>query len=77
MLPQASDEAVADEMPVTRDKQRNPDGDNDQPSDEMIACNRKFSRAHAMSIHLNLISVIATVYYGITLASRLNFETPA
>lgn len=57
---------------MTRDKQKSAvDG---QPSDEMKACNRNFSRAHAMSIHLNLITILATGFYGFTLASRLHFD---
>ncbi|KAH9877666.1 hypothetical protein J1614_002883 [Plenodomus biglobosus] len=41
-------------------------------SDEQRAKNRAFSRAHAMSIHLNLMAVIATVLYGLRLGSRMN-----
>lgn len=48
--------------------------DSDGLSDEMKACNRKFSRVHAMSIHLNLISIIGMLYYGIRLGSRLQFD---
>ena len=33
--------------------------------------NRAFRRVHAMSIHLNLVTVGATVWYGFRLASRL------
>ncbi|KAK7702713.1 hypothetical protein SLS57_011264 [Botryosphaeria dothidea] len=43
------------------------------PSEEMHLRNRAFSRNHAMSIHLNLLSVGATVAYGFRLASRLRF----
>ncbi|KAF2217913.1 hypothetical protein CERZMDRAFT_31373, partial [Cercospora zeae-maydis SCOH1-5] len=43
-------------------------------SDAMRSKNRAFSRAHAMSIHLNLLSMIATVWYGVRLASRMNIE---
>ncbi|PSN59286.1 hypothetical protein BS50DRAFT_508751, partial [Corynespora cassiicola Philippines] len=35
--------------------------------------NRSFSRAHAMSIHLNLVTIGATLWYGWRLASRLHF----
>ncbi|KAF2848074.1 hypothetical protein T440DRAFT_470426 [Plenodomus tracheiphilus IPT5] len=41
-------------------------------SEEMRAKNRAFSRAHAMSIHLNLMAVIATLWYGVRLGSRFN-----
>lgn len=33
--------------------------------------NRAFERVHAMSIHLNLVTVGATVWYGFGLALRL------
>lgn len=32
---------------------------------------RAFSRAHAMCIHLNLLAVGATVWYGFRLSSRM------
>jgi hypothetical protein len=48
--------------------------DSEHTSEEMISLNRSFSKAHAMSIHLNLISIIATLYYGWQLASKLKFE---
>ena len=48
---------------------------NGTTSDEMKILNRKFSRAHAMSIHLNLITIGATIWYGLRLASNLQFET--
>jgi Domain of unknown function (DUF4149) len=40
-------------------------------SDDMKRINRTFSRNHAMAIHLNAIAVIATVWYGFALASRM------
>lgn len=43
-------------------------------SDEMRIKRKAFSRAHAMSIHLNLLATIATVYYGFRLGSRLSIE---
>ena len=43
------------------------------PSEEMRLKNRAFSRNHAMSIHLNLLSVLATVAYGYRLALKLQF----
>ncbi|EDP51116.1 hypothetical protein KXW98_001417 [Aspergillus fumigatus] len=33
--------------------------------------NKTFSRNHAMSIHLNAIALVATVWYGFTLSSSL------
>ncbi|KAI1797419.1 hypothetical protein LXA43DRAFT_1057181 [Ganoderma leucocontextum] len=62
---------------VARIHQETRDGKkHDDPSgvsEEMRLKNRAFSRNHAMSIHLNLLSVIATVAYGVRLASRLKF----
>jgi hypothetical protein len=43
-------------------------------SDEMAKLKKEFSRNHAMSIHLNLIALGATLWYGWRLASRLKFE---
>ena len=43
-------------------------------SAEMKRLNRSFSRAHAMSIHLNLITIIATLCYSWQLSSKLHFE---
>lgn len=40
-------------------------------TDEMKRINRSFSHHHAMTIHLNLMSMIATVWYGFSLASRI------
>ncbi|KAH7115875.1 hypothetical protein B0J11DRAFT_538681 [Dendryphion nanum] len=39
---------------------------------EKQALSRAFSRAHAMSIHLNLVTIGASLWYGLRLASRLN-----
>ncbi|RMZ81117.1 hypothetical protein DV738_g2410, partial [Chaetothyriales sp. CBS 135597] len=39
-------------------------------SDEMHILNRQFSHNHAMTIHLNAISMVATVFYGFRLAAR-------
>ncbi|KAF2179444.1 hypothetical protein K469DRAFT_641340 [Zopfia rhizophila CBS 207.26] len=43
-------------------------------SEQMRLLNRAFSRNHAMSIHLNLITIGATLWYGWRLASRLNID---
>ncbi|KAK3316927.1 hypothetical protein B0H66DRAFT_562412 [Apodospora peruviana] len=49
-------------------------GESSGPSDEMRRLNRLFSKNHAMSIHLNLVSMGAMLLYGLRLASRLNLE---
>ncbi|KAH6995881.1 hypothetical protein BKA56DRAFT_639902 [Ilyonectria sp. MPI-CAGE-AT-0026] len=45
----------------------------DGPSEEMALLKRKFSRAHAMCIHLNLISIGALLWYTWRLASHLQY----
>ncbi|KAK3349764.1 hypothetical protein B0T25DRAFT_582627 [Lasiosphaeria hispida] len=45
------------------------------PSLEMQRLNRVFSKNHAMTIHLNLISIAAMLFYGWRLASRLNMAS--
>ncbi|KAK0644116.1 hypothetical protein B0T16DRAFT_430404 [Cercophora newfieldiana] len=45
------------------------------PSVEMKKLNRLFSKNHAMCIHLNLISMVAMLFYGARLASRINITT--
>ncbi|KZM22418.1 uncharacterized protein EKO05_0000091 [Ascochyta rabiei] len=57
---------------TTRDSK--PLTDSKEISVEMKRLNRLFSKAHAMSIHLNLISIIATLCYGWRLSSKLSFE---
>jgi hypothetical protein len=44
-----------------------------QPADDEIIrrANRIFSYNHAMSIHLNLIAVVATVWYALALAGKI------
>jgi hypothetical protein len=42
------------------------------PGPEMQAMNRNFSKNHAMSIHLNLLTIGATLWYGLRLASRIS-----
>jgi hypothetical protein len=58
--------------PETRDGRRYSDL---VRNDEMKAVMRRFSNAHGMSIHLNLITIIATVWYGFVLASKLSFRS--
>ncbi|KAJ5601384.1 hypothetical protein N7510_010918 [Penicillium lagena] len=41
-------------------------------SKEMIALNKKFGRVHGMSSLINLVSLIATVWYGAVLSKRLD-----
>ncbi|KPM44458.1 hypothetical protein AK830_g2131 [Neonectria ditissima] len=43
------------------------------PSPEMALLKRKFSRAHAMCIHLNLVSMGALFWYTWRLASHLRY----
>lgn len=43
-------------------------------SDEMTALNRRFSKAHAMSIHLNLVTIGATLWYGWQLSMRMKHD---
>jgi hypothetical protein len=43
-------------------------------SNEMKAVTRRFSKAYAMSIHLNLIAIVATIWYGVILASKLSYR---
>jgi hypothetical protein len=47
--------------------------DVENTSDEMRRIKRDFSRNHAMAIHLNLIGIMATVWYGFALASKIRF----
>lgn len=45
----------------------------DKCSAEMYKAKRLFSFNHAMSIHLNLLGLFATIAYGLSLSSRLSF----
>ncbi|KAI6081027.1 hypothetical protein F4821DRAFT_265341 [Hypoxylon rubiginosum] len=56
----------------TRDG-RKPD-DTAELSEDMTRLNKAFSRTHAMSIHLNLISIGAMIWWGWKLASRLDVK---
>ena len=57
----------------TRDARLNTEGSGKDggPSPEMQRLRKVFSRNHAMTIHLNLISIGAMVVYGWRLGSRL------
>lgn len=59
----------ADILIETRDRRRY--NDPTTKSEEMKVKNRTFSRNHAMSIHINLITIGATIWYGVRLGSRL------
>jgi hypothetical protein len=52
--------------------------ENSEPASELLGqgAKKQFSRAHAMCIHLNLITIVATVIYGLRLASRLDVVAP-
>lgn len=41
-------------------------------SEEMRLVNRRFSRTHAMCIHLNMLGILATLAYGVRLGSMLS-----
>ncbi|RJE21206.1 hypothetical protein PHISCL_06449 [Aspergillus sclerotialis] len=41
-------------------------------SKEMMALNKKFRRVHGLSSLVNLVSLFATVYYGVVLGKRLS-----
>ncbi|OJD28818.1 uncharacterized protein BKCO1_11000012 [Diplodia corticola] len=56
----------------TRDGRKRDDGGS--AGGGMRERKRAFSRNHAMSIHLNLLSMVATVGYGVALAGRLRFD---
>ncbi|KAK4032318.1 hypothetical protein C8A01DRAFT_41240 [Parachaetomium inaequale] len=45
-----------------------------EPSPDMKRLRKVFSRTHAMSIHLNLVSIGAMVFYGWRLASKLTVD---
>ncbi|KAL4866019.1 hypothetical protein BDV12DRAFT_199568 [Aspergillus spectabilis] len=59
---------------LLQEAKRNPDK-GDKPVDEetMKKANREFSRYHAMSIHSNLVALLATVWYIFDLAGDLSF----
>ncbi|KAI1500206.1 hypothetical protein F5X99DRAFT_410356 [Biscogniauxia marginata] len=62
----------------TGDSRTKPSGDSGEAetnSSETQRLKRSFSRNHAMSIHLNLVSIGATLWWGWNLASKLDFKT--
>jgi hypothetical protein len=64
-------------VPETRDAKLRLNGscDGNALSPEMQRLRKVFSRNHAMSIHLNLISIGAMVFYGWRFASRLAVDS--
>ncbi|KAI0105840.1 hypothetical protein F4814DRAFT_442243 [Daldinia grandis] len=56
----------------TRDGRKS--NDPTEASDDMRALNKLFSRNHAMSIHLNIITIGATLWWGLKLALRLDMQ---
>ncbi|KAL9585329.1 MAG: hypothetical protein Q9212_001588 [Teloschistes hypoglaucus] len=65
------------DMMVERIHQETRDGrkfNDAEKSEEMKVRNKAFSKAHAMSIHFNLLAIGTTVWYGFRLASRFQFE---
>ena len=40
-------------------------------SKEMVALNKRFGRVHGVSSLVNLVALIATVYYGVSLSKRI------
>ncbi|KAH7027768.1 uncharacterized protein B0I36DRAFT_364922 [Microdochium trichocladiopsis] len=64
---------------IDRTHQETRDGRNKQPlalepTPEMQAVNKRFKRSHAMCIHLNLVTIGSTLFWGWVLAARLRFE---
>jgi hypothetical protein len=47
--------------------------DEENTSEDMRRIKRDFAHNHAMAIHLNLIGMVATVWYGFALASKIRF----
>ncbi|KAJ5089072.1 hypothetical protein N7532_007756 [Penicillium argentinense] len=52
-------------------KKKNDDGVDADDQAKIHRANRGFSFNHAMSIHINAISLVATIWYGFSLSSRL------
>lgn len=55
----------------TVDGRRSGSEEHGEPPEEMKKLKKAFSRAHAMSIHLNAISMVGTVWYGVGLAAKI------
>ncbi|KAK4168254.1 putative mitochondrial outer membrane protein [Cladorrhinum sp. PSN259] len=64
---------------VASDSERKEKEDSEPPPELLPvrqAAKKQFSRDHAMCIHLNLITIVATVIYGLRLASRVDVVAP-
>ena len=44
------------------------------PQSDRKAANKAFSRPHAMCLHLNVVALMATLYYGIRLGLKLDLS---
>jgi hypothetical protein len=44
-------------------------------SDEMKDVMRRFFKVHVMSIHINIIAIFATIWYGFVLTSKLSYRS--
>ncbi len=42
------------------------------PSKDMAALNKKFGQLHGISSLLNIVTLVATVAYGVNISSRLD-----
>ncbi|KAI3322639.1 hypothetical protein HD806DRAFT_498854 [Xylariaceae sp. AK1471] len=58
----------------TRDGQKRPTDASGEASPEMQRLQRSFSRNHAMSIHLNLLTIGAMLWWGWKLASNMDLK---
>ena len=56
------------------DKARHDDPTKTQSNGKKDIVARGFSRNHAMSIHLNLMTIGSTLWYGWKLASQFSFQ---
>lgn len=66
-------EVETDTQVETRDKLRLIDGG--ITSEEMKQLDASFKRTHAMCIHINLLTICATLWYGWRIVARLKFDT--
>ncbi|KAF7502445.1 hypothetical protein GJ744_005809 [Endocarpon pusillum] len=69
--PRTQDMMIKRSHQETIDARKYNDGEN--TSEDMRRIKRDFSRNHAMAIHLNLIAIGATIWYGFALASKIRF----
>jgi len=57
-----------------RDSKKHSRAESLEPTPEMQAVQKRFKRSHAICIHLNLVTIGATLFWGWTLASKLKFD---